>query len=122
TPEALQPLLSKSAPAFIATWPKVVCTHLLIYHVSGNKFDVSFALTFPAPFPNAPETDDDGRPFAVTPWALSGFLEFIFGKHAGETEHVDGIAFRGVWGAGVGVKEPKGEGREGAEVWFDRVD
>jgi len=35
---------------------------------------------------------------------------------------VEGIALTGgLWGAGAGVESPKGEGKEGAEVWFDRV-
>lgn len=36
--------------------------------------------------------------------------------------HRIGLAFNGIWGAGVGVQSPKGQTvRERAEVWFDRA-
>ena len=118
--EALQPLLNQSAPVLLTAWPKVWSTHVLLYHSSGDKFDGMTVMTFPAPFPDAPLSDDDSRPFAVP--SGKGSVEFVFGTRAGEeTKHVEGIAIRGAWGAGLGVKEPKGQGREGAEVWFDRV-
>jgi hypothetical protein len=118
--EALQPLLNQSAPTLLAAWSKVWSTHILLYHVSGNKFDITSVLAFPAPFPDVPTSDDDSRPFAVPVGSASA--EFVFGTHSGDdTKHVEGIACRGAWGAGFDVKEPKGDGREGAEVWFDRV-
>lgn len=118
--EALQPLLNHSAPALLAGWPKVWSTHVFFYHVSGDTFNITTVLTFPAPFPDAPKGDDDSRPFAVQTGNASA--EFVFGtRPEGNTKYVEGIACTGLWGAGYGVKPPKGGGREGAEVWFDRV-
>ena len=120
--EGLQPLLNQSAPVLLAAWPKMWSTHVLLYHSSGDKFDGMGVLTFPAPFPDAPISDDDSRPFAVPVAFEKSPVEFVFGTRAGEdTKHVEGMAIRGVWGAGLGVKGPKELGKEGAEVWFDRV-
>jgi len=119
-PEAIQPLLNTSTPVLLAAFPKLSSTHLVLHHQSGNKFAARMILTFPAPFPDAPKNDDDSRPFALLTNVASA--EFVFAKHpVEESIHVEGIACWGLWRAGDGVKEPKGEGREGAEVWFDRV-
>jgi hypothetical protein len=118
--EALQPLLNHSAPTLIAAWSKVWSTHVFLFHVSGNNFDIMPVLTFPAPFPDARRSEEDSHPFAVPAGRASA--EFVFGTHAGDdTKHIEGIAWMDVWGAGFGVKRPENGGREGAEVWFDRV-
>lgn len=118
--EAILPFLNHTGPTLLTAIPKLWLTHLLLHHNSGNKFDARAVLTFPAPFPDAPKTDEDGRSFAIMTGV--GSAEFVFTKVYGKgTMQVEGIAFSGVWGAGLGVKSPKGEGRESAEVWFDRV-
>jgi hypothetical protein len=121
--EPIQPILNLSGPVLLASFPKLWLTHVLLQHNSGDKFDVRALSTFPAPFPDRPKSDDDSHPFVLfSPSGLVGSAEFVLARRAGEnTMYVEGIACKGLWDAGAGVKEPKGEGRDGAEVWFDRV-
>jgi len=119
---SLRPFLNDSVPTLLATWPGPGgVTHLLLKHYSGDHFNASFVATFPAPFPEVPEPDnDDGHPFAVENRVAQ--VNFIAGKvPGGDSAKVEGMAWKGMWGAGPGINSPKGEGKEGAEVWFDRV-
>ncbi|KAF8586654.1 beta-lactamase/transpeptidase-like protein [Ramaria rubella] len=119
--DALLPSLNDSTPSYpvlVGAWSKVWSSHLILRHTSGDLFEATSMQAFPAPFPDAPETDDDSRPFAsVYNWAS---MEFVFSKDGG-APRVEGVAYTGVWGAGAGVVGPNGGGREGAEIWFDRV-
>jgi hypothetical protein len=119
---SLHPLLKDSVPSLLATWSKIWSTHVLLRHSSGDYFNASSVYAYPAPFPNASDSDDEGRPFAVESNMSSWRAQFVFGDIPGRSAgKVEGMAWKGLWGAGLGVESPKGEGREGAEVWFDRV-
>ncbi|KAF8585051.1 beta-lactamase/transpeptidase-like protein [Ramaria rubella] len=117
--EALPPLLNASVPVLLATWPKIWSDHLILHHTSRDHFVVTSVLTFPAPFPEANEADEDSRPFAIA--SRGGSVEFVYTNDVAGEWHVEGVACKGIWGAGWDVAGLKGEGRDGAEVWFDRV-
>ncbi|KAF8580651.1 beta-lactamase/transpeptidase-like protein [Ramaria rubella] len=119
--EALLPSLNDSTlstPVLVAAWPKVWTTHMVLRHTSRDRFGVTSMIAFPAPFPDALKTDDNSRPFAIA--ADQASVEFVFSKDGG-APRVEGVACRDIWGPGEGVVGPTEGGREGAEVWFDRV-
>jgi len=122
---SLSLFLNESTPTLLATWPKIWSTHVLLRHFSSDHFNASALYAFPAPFPNAsnPDSDDDeSRPFAINFESASWQAQFIFSQDATKSGHkVEGMAWKGLWGAGSGVESPQGTGREAAEVWFDRV-
>ncbi|KAF8581984.1 beta-lactamase/transpeptidase-like protein [Ramaria rubella] len=121
-PDSLLPMLDDSSSFLVASWPKIWSSHLILRHISGDCFGVTAALEFPAPSPDSPITDDDSRPFAIvsTEVPSDASAEFVFLEDAGDI-HVEGLAAWGLRGEGTGVADVKREGKENAEVWYDRV-
>ncbi|KAF8514430.1 beta-lactamase/transpeptidase-like protein [Hysterangium stoloniferum] len=103
----------------IRTWS----SHLIIQHLSGDNFTASPPYVFPAPFPNDTQRDaDEITPFAIKFGGTDWQVQFLFneGAEASPTAAI-GMAWKGMWGAGRGVSSPSGGGRDGAEVWFDKI-
>jgi hypothetical protein len=101
----------------------VLSTHLLLRHWSGNLFNVTVVWNNADVRKKEGYHSDDGdlvigldESFTVE-WAHPNDES---NRLQGSGQEQEGLAFEGgFWGQeGPDAKEPTGEGREGAEVWF----
>ena len=74
-------------------------------------------ILFPAPFPN----DTESRAFMVEFGGIRDSAKFTFSEVSPKGLKVDGFAIKDIWGAGIYATELKGENRDSAEIWFDKV-
>lgn len=109
-PGAVDP--SGKIPTFLAGWNSPAASHLRLTHWNGNTFNVSGLTSY--------ATGNTSEPY----WTAGAHMDTSTGVYAELVvdHHRIGLAFNGIWGAGVGVQSPKGQTmRERAEVWFDRA-
>jgi len=114
-----------SIPTFIIPYmdtQEATATYIRLTHFSGNVFNATAIWT------NAgvrlreglASVDEKGR------WTDDGdviFPDFDFLVEWVKVEEEEGLAFKGnIWGMGQGAKEPSGTGKEGAEVWFSKME
>ncbi|CAA7271158.1 unnamed protein product [Cyclocybe aegerita] len=103
-----------SIPTYIIPWKRTFATHLRLAHFDENLFNVTILWS------NA-EVREKER------YGSGGDLLIGLDQHfevewvSGENE---GLAFKGgFWGKeGLDSKSPGGEGKESAEVWFEKVE
>lgn len=112
---------------FISTFHRTFATHLKLVHFSGNLFNVStvWANDDVRRELGLAQKDDDGE-YLVDSGAMLINLDETFTLewvHAKEGEE-EGLAITGgLWGMeGPDASEPKGKGKDGAEVWFGVVE
>jgi len=108
---------SGDAPSLVATWDKYWSTHMILQHSSADRFAMRSGILFPAPFPN----DTESRAFMVEFGGIRDSAKFTFSEVSPKGLKVDGFAIKDIWGAGIYATELKGENRDSAEIWFDKV-
>ncbi|KAF9449778.1 beta-lactamase/transpeptidase-like protein [Macrolepiota fuliginosa MF-IS2] len=109
-----------SIPTLIIPFKGRFTTHIRLTHFTGDVFNATAIWT------NAEVRLEEGLGSVENGhWTDDGdvvipLLDFEVEWSA--RGGVEGLAFKGnVWGRGVGAREPVGDGEEGAEVWFTRV-
>ncbi|KAJ7700387.1 beta-lactamase/transpeptidase-like protein [Mycena rosella] len=109
-PTTLPGALEPNIPTFLARWPGFRATHLSLTHFEHNMFNLSR-------FSSIATGNSSDKPYWVSVEADPSLAaEFAY-------DGVLGVGLRGLWGAGAGVKSPKGHTvKERAEVWLEKVD
>ncbi|PFH49059.1 hypothetical protein AMATHDRAFT_63996 [Amanita thiersii Skay4041] len=110
-----QTLLAASgsdAPSLIIPWSRVIATHLLLTHYTGNIFNASVIWT------NRDVREAEG--YGSTGDVVTGLDNRFVIEWVKPGQEGEGLAFKGgFWGSdGLDAQEPGGTGEESAEVWF----
>ena len=101
-------------PSLGVVLPAVDANYAQLYPISNTAFSVTgFSIT------TTPSTSGgEQRPVVALAFGYETMVEFAIGKDG----NIEGFGFKGIWGAGYGVKSPTGKTvKERAEVWFDRI-
>lgn len=127
------PSATKPPETFISSFDRVFATHMKLVHFSGNLFNMSVVWANDEVRRELGLSQQDtGRDQKADSGAIlinldeTFPLEWVHAKEGvdGDEASEEGLAITGgFWGMeGPDASEPKGEGREGAEVWFGVVE
>ncbi|KAJ6609481.1 beta-lactamase/transpeptidase-like protein [Mycena sp. CBHHK59/15] len=109
-PTTLPGTLDPQIPTLLARWKGFGVTHVSLAHFEHNVFNLSGLSSIPT-------GNFSDRPYWVSVESDPGLVaEF-------SCDGILGVGLRGLWGAGDGVKSPKGENvKDRSEAWFEKVD
>ncbi|KAJ7301557.1 hypothetical protein DFH08DRAFT_724166, partial [Mycena albidolilacea] len=112
---ALPGILDPHIPTFVARWKRYGgrrVTHVSFAHFKHNLFNVTGLLSIPT------ENSSD-KPY----WVQSEtYPDFVAEFSLEDRKSRIGVGLQGFWGAGEGIKSPRGESvKDRAEVWFEKI-
>ncbi|KAJ7059265.1 beta-lactamase/transpeptidase-like protein [Mycena amicta] len=109
-PTTLPGVIDPKIPTLLSHWKIFGLSHVSLTHFDGNVFNITGL--------NSKPTGNSSQPFWVAEQAAPGMLQAEWAYDGGAL----GVAMRGVWGAGEGVKSPVGESvKDRAEIWFEKL-
>lgn len=118
-------------PTYIVSFPTIFASHIRLVHFNGNTFNTSFIwsnadLHYPPKNQTKSPAHTKNSPNDLDEYSDRQRMDLLVGldKHF-HVEWVpgEGLAMKGgFWGMeGPDAKAPEGNGKDGAEVWFEEV-